>query len=101
MHCNSLSQPALIRQLDTFVTYQLYSAHSLPGHPLLSNLVSFLLQDHCEGFYFSTRTDSKLATCSSYLATKGEIMVYFQRNVSAKKPCPDKQKSPQNKTKEQ
>jgi len=56
--------------ITAFATHQLYSAHSLPSHPPSSSPVSFLLQGRCEGFYFLTRTNSKLATCSSYLATK-------------------------------
>lgn len=96
-----LSQLLTDNLINSFVTYQLYSAHSPPSHPPLSNPVSFLLRDHCEGFYFSTRTSSKLATCSSYLATKGEIKVYLQRKISSKNPNSNEQKAPQNKPKEQ
>lgn len=69
--------------ITAFATHQLYSAHSLPGRPPLSSPVSFLLQDHCEGFYFLTTTNSKLATCSSYLTTKwkGKKKVYLHRKI--------------------
>lgn len=101
MYCSSLSQPSFIPTiwlLTAFATHQLYSAHSLPSHPPLSSPVSFLPQDHCAGFYFLTTTNSKLATCSSYLNTKWKKKKGLSpQEDTCKKPYPGKQKALQNK----